>query len=112
MKRTAAYLQLHDTGELTARIERARSVLESCELCPHLCRVNRLEDERGKCRTGLQAMVSSCGPHFGEESPLVGQNGSGTIFSLTAICPASSARTTLSASLEREERSGQKSWQR
>ena len=57
MKTTVAYLQLHDTGELTARIEHARSVLESCEICPHRCRVNRLADERGKCRTELRAVL-------------------------------------------------------
>jgi putative pyruvate formate lyase activating enzyme len=42
--------------------------------------VNRLEGEAGKCQTGRQALVSSAGPHFGEEAPLVGSGGSGTIF--------------------------------
>jgi len=42
--------------------------------------VNRLENEKGYCRTGRRAVLSSCGPHFGEEDPLVGAGGSGTIF--------------------------------
>ena len=44
------------------------------------CHANRLKDELGQCRTGERAVVSSYGPHFGEEAPLVGKCGSGTIF--------------------------------
>ncbi len=55
-------------------------MLENCRLCPRECKVNRLENEKGLCRTGRLAVVSSCTPHFGEEEPLVGTNGSGTIF--------------------------------
>jgi len=55
-------------------------MLEECCLCPRHCGVNRLVGESGKCRTASQAMVSSYGPHFGEEAPLVGRHGSGTIF--------------------------------
>ncbi len=54
--------------------------MESCELCPRRCKVNRLNDEKGFCGTGAKAVVSSAGPHFGEESVLVGNGGSGTIF--------------------------------
>ena len=61
-------------------MERALAILESCRLCPRRCGANRLEGETGECRTGRQAMVSSAGPHFGEETPLVGSGGSGTIF--------------------------------
>jgi putative pyruvate formate lyase activating enzyme len=75
-----SYLKLHKEGELSQRIEALWKKLESCDICPHQCRVNRLKDETGTCRTGKKAMVSSFGPHFGEESPLVGRNGSGTIF--------------------------------
>ncbi len=57
-----------------------RARLASCDLCPRECRVNRLEDERGVCRVGRKAIVSSYGPHFGEEPVLVGRFGSGTIF--------------------------------
>jgi len=80
MKGVAAYLGLYYCGELTLRIKRAKETLESCEICPRHCHVNRLDGEVGKCRTAAQAIVSSYGPHFGEEAPLVGNNGSGTIF--------------------------------
>jgi putative pyruvate formate lyase activating enzyme len=75
-----AYLKAARTGALKKKIEAARALLESCELCPRRCAVNRLEDETGVCRTGRDARVASAGPHFGEESPLVGEGGSGTIF--------------------------------
>ena len=55
-------------------------LLESCTLCPRMCRVNRLAGEQGFCRAGRLPIVSSWGPHFGEERPLVGTGGSGTIF--------------------------------
>lgn len=53
-------------------IEAAYHLLESCELCPRVCRVNRLNDEKGFCGIGAEAVVSSSGPHYGEESVLVG----------------------------------------
>ncbi len=55
-------------------------MLEECCLCPRHCGVNRLADESGKCHITKQVVVSSYGPHFGEEAPLVGKHGSGTIF--------------------------------
>ena len=55
-------------------------MLAECCLCPRHCEVNRLGGESGKCRVTGQTMVSSYGPHFGEEAPLVGRYGSGTIF--------------------------------
>ncbi len=61
-------------------IETAYHLLESCELCPRMCRVNRLDDEKGFCGIGAKAVVSSSDPHYGEESVLVGNGGSGTIF--------------------------------
>ena len=76
----AAYQELHESGELSRRIDQAMAILECCELCPRRCRVDRLRGELGKCRIGYRAMVSSYGPHFGEEVPLVGKRGSGTIF--------------------------------
>ena len=76
----AAYSGLYRSGELGERVERARLILKDCQLCPHRCRVDRTSEKRGKCRTGDVALVSSYGPHFGEESPLVGEHGSGTIF--------------------------------
>ncbi len=76
----AAYQKLYQTGELKERIQLAREIMRNCHLCPHRCGVNRLEGETAKCRTASQAVVSSYGPHFGEEAPLVGRYGSGTIF--------------------------------
>jgi len=57
-----------------------RDVMQSCRLCPRRCEVDRLAGEVGACRTGAVPVVSSHGPHFGEERPLVGRCGSGTIF--------------------------------
>ena len=76
----ASYLKTHNEGILQERIESALEILENCRLCPRYCEVNRLEDEVGVCKTGRQAVVSSYSPHFGEEDPLVGTGGSGTIF--------------------------------
>ncbi|MBS1259024.1 MAG: hypothetical protein MAG551_02090 [Candidatus Scalindua arabica] len=61
-------------------IKTAYKIMESCELCPRRCKVNRLNNEKGFCGIGTKAVVSSAGPHFGEESVLVGGGGSGTIF--------------------------------
>jgi putative pyruvate formate lyase activating enzyme len=74
------YLRLHESGELDERIRRLYEILESCELCPRKCRANRLKGEKGICKSGKDLMVSSHGPHFGEEDPLVGTGGSGTMF--------------------------------
>ena len=75
----AAYLKLHRSGELANRAREAHCHLESCDLCANLCGVNRLATH-GRCRTGLRAVISSAGPHHGEERPLSGRHGSGTIF--------------------------------
>jgi putative pyruvate formate lyase activating enzyme len=75
-----SYIRLHETGELAGRIKAVRAILRDCTLCPRHCHVNRLEGERGVCRVGRLPMVSSFSPHFGEERPLVGRRGSGTIF--------------------------------
>jgi len=73
-------LELCHSGKLAERIEAAKALLQNCQVCPHHCGINRLAGEMGKCRTGRLAVVSSYGPHFGEEAPLVGKHGSGTIF--------------------------------
>ncbi len=80
MKRQAAYLELYRAGELQARVEKTKAILKECHLCPRHCEVNRLAGESGKCHITTRAMVSNYGPHFGEEAPLVGSHGSGTIF--------------------------------
>ncbi len=79
-ERQPGYLRLAGSGELEQRAALLREKLKSCAICPHHCRVNRLANERGFCRAGARAVISSYGPHFGEEAPLVGQGGSGTIF--------------------------------
>lgn len=73
------YLQLLENGELERKALKALEHLKRCNLCPHQCGVNR-EEKLGFCRASHQAIVSSFGPHFGEEKPLVGTRGSGTIF--------------------------------
>ncbi len=75
-----AYLALHRSGELRARGEKLWRIMESCQLCPRQCRVNRLEGARGFCHASAQLEIASFHPHFGEERPLVGKGGSGTIF--------------------------------
>ena len=75
-----SYLRLYRDGELAARIEKGFALMESCRLCPRQCGVNRLDGETGYCRTGRRARVASFNAHFGEEAPLVGNRGSGTIF--------------------------------
>lgn len=75
-----AYIEAHRTGLLAERIAAAGSLLSGCTLCPRACGVDRLSGETGVCRTGADAWVSSYGPHFGEEAPLTGTRGSGTIF--------------------------------
>ncbi len=80
MKEYPAYLNLLKSGELDERIAILYEKLSSCNLCPNECEVNRLKGEKGICKVGNKPMVSSYGPHFGEERPLVGKNGSGAIF--------------------------------
>jgi putative pyruvate formate lyase activating enzyme len=75
----AAYLELLRTGELNVRAELARAHETACDLCARECGVDRAV-KVGACRTGLQAYVASFGPHHGEEIPLRGWQGSGTIF--------------------------------
>jgi putative pyruvate formate lyase activating enzyme len=74
-----AYLELYASGELSRRAERARHHLKFCDLCARYCRVNRTE-KVGVCRTKIKSRVASFNPHFGEEDPLRGWRGSGTIF--------------------------------
>ncbi len=76
----AGYLRLHRSGELKRRGEKLWAMMESCELCPRMCGVNKLKGERGFCGSNSRLEISSFHPHFGEERPLVGRGGSGTIF--------------------------------
>jgi putative pyruvate formate lyase activating enzyme len=80
MDRLPSYIELYQKGELARRVEQARQRLVSCDLCGRACRINRLEGETGTCRSGMMARVASFGPHHGEEAPISGQRGSGTVF--------------------------------
>jgi len=75
-----AYLSLLLSGELEARVEQAYQRLSRCDFCAWECKVDRRAGVMGVCRTGEQARLSSYGPHHGEEDPLRGWRGSGTIF--------------------------------
>ncbi len=76
-----AYLRLLRSGELVARVEAAGAHLSHCDLCPRRCGVDRRQTIRGAvCRTGERSVVQAYGPHHGEEPPLSGRRGSGTIF--------------------------------
>ncbi len=75
-----SYLKLYHSGELSERLEKAIGIMEKCTLCPRACGANRLVGETGHCRTGRKAKVAGFNAHFGEEGPLVGRYGSGTIF--------------------------------
>jgi len=75
-----SYLKLEEKGILSERIKKLYSIYESCHLCPRDCRVNRTKGEIGKCQASAKVKVSSSLPHFGEEAPLAGKKGSGTIF--------------------------------
>ncbi len=74
------YIKTYKEGLLKKRIEKAWNILNACNLCPRKCGIDRISGQTGFCKTGEKAYVSSYNPHFGEESPLVGKNGSGTIF--------------------------------
>ena len=74
------YLALHISGELKRRGEQLWRLMENCELCPRMCGVNKLKGEKGFCQADAQLEIASFHPHFGEERPLVGKGGSGTIF--------------------------------
>lgn len=75
-----SYLDLEEKGLLSECVEKLDAYYESCHLCPRDCRVNRKEGQTGRCQATAKVKISSAFPHFGEERPLVGQRGSGTIF--------------------------------
>ncbi len=67
-------MKLSEVSELT------ESILSNCTICPHNCRVNRVKGKKGFCRAGYRPAISSAMPHHGEEPPISGNRGSGTIF--------------------------------
>lgn len=74
------YIALHRNGELRKRGEALWEIMRDCRLCPRECKVNRLEGETGFCKATSKLKLASYNAHFGEERPLVGVGGSGTIF--------------------------------
>ena len=76
----ASYLKLYREEKLQERIDHAVEMMKDCTVCPRDCHVDRLSGKLGFCRTGKNARVASLHAHFGEEAPLVGTHGSGTIF--------------------------------
>jgi putative pyruvate formate lyase activating enzyme len=76
---TPAYIKL-PPGALSDKLREAEEILKECTLCPRQCKVDRTSGESGFCKTGDKPFISSYSPHFGEEKPLVGRFGSGTIF--------------------------------
>ncbi len=67
-------------NQLEARAHQLRGLLEECSVCPRECGARRLDGRIGVCRSTEEVVISSATPHYGEEPPLVGSYGSGTIF--------------------------------
>lgn len=80
MRFQPSYIRLHETGELEKRVASGYEMLKECKLCARECGTDRLDGKKGFCRADGDVMISSAGPHHGEEPLLVGRNGSGTIF--------------------------------
>jgi putative pyruvate formate lyase activating enzyme len=76
---SSSYLKLSDK-EFEEKIEKSFHIIKNCTLCPRQCKVDRTNGEKGACKVLDKPFVSSWGTHFGEERPLVGRYGSGTIF--------------------------------
>jgi putative pyruvate formate lyase activating enzyme len=75
----ATYVGLARSGELEERVRELDELLHDCNVCPRDCRVDR-RVELGTCSTGVEAVVASWNPHFGEEPVISGRRGSGTVF--------------------------------
>jgi len=69
-----------DLEPLSAPVRALYDKMSPCTLCPRNCRVDRLAGTTGYCGVSAELRIASFGPHFGEESVLVGHGGSGTIF--------------------------------
>ncbi len=75
-----SYISEISLEELKERRDKLYELLEACRLCPNECYIDRRFEDKGNCRSGYLPIVSSYAPHYGEEPPLVGRFGSGTIF--------------------------------
>jgi putative pyruvate formate lyase activating enzyme len=80
MKLEPAYLEAEISHKLQLLEEELWNILRNCRLCARSCGVNRLDGDTGFCGSSDKLKVHGAAPHFGEEEPLVGQYGSGTIF--------------------------------
>ena len=80
MKFKPSYLELYNSGKLKELIIKFEENYKNCTACPHHCKINRFKEKSGFCKTGSLPFLSSYNAHFGEEPPLVGFHGSGTIF--------------------------------
>jgi putative pyruvate formate lyase activating enzyme len=74
------YLEKLTLTDLKERSEALHGLFKECRICPNECMAKRSEGETGECHSTDEVIISSVGPHFGEEPPLVGSHGSGTIF--------------------------------
>lgn len=77
---TPGYIKLSKSGQLKDYVIILKKRLKSCIICPHYCKVDRTNNERGFCRAGKDMVIDGYGAHYGEEDVLVGKRGSGTIF--------------------------------
>ena len=75
-----SYLETFRNGGLKIAVEKTLKLLESCVICPRKCKINRLNNQTGFCKIGANARVYSFVAHHGEEPPVSGEFGSGTIF--------------------------------
>lgn len=80
MNNVPGYITKLEEGTLKQTADTLMAELEDCTVCPHHCHVNRYAGELGYCRATADIEIGGYEPHFGEEPPLVGSNGSGTIF--------------------------------
>ena len=74
------YLEQLNINGILQKSEELNDMMNECKICPNECGVNRFNNESGKCHSSNEIFISSYGPHYGEEPPLVGSFGSGTIF--------------------------------
>jgi putative pyruvate formate lyase activating enzyme len=75
-----SYLKSSRSGRLDEKCREAEELLSSCRLCPRQCGADRARNQKGFCRSGRLPIVSSYNAHMGEEPPISGSQGSGTIF--------------------------------
>ncbi len=74
------YLEKLTPKDLKEKAEALYELFVECRICQNECMARRSKGETGECHSTDEVIISSVGPHFGEEPPLVGSLGSGTIF--------------------------------